>query len=231
MLSQQVGGVSCLQAEPAVPTQTIQSPGAQPCSSTAPRAGFYPKPHWMIWWHCQGAAAAVAKGRLDLLLHHHHLPPPRCSHGTRLVLSPGEGSTELLALQAKEDEEGGTQGRDTEWKPKCDTQAREKNQKRNKRQQQEKHPETKNKNQQQHGVRVAESPARPGFQEWNFLLILEAEEQEAVWITSAAIQVCSPRKIGFGVSGGMWEIFAQILFLGETEIIPAVLRQWGSSQS
>lgn len=50
-------------------------------------------------------------GRLDLLLHHHHLPPPRCLHGTRLVLSPGEGSAELAALRAKEGgRDGGTKG-------------------------------------------------------------------------------------------------------------------------
>lgn len=166
------------------------NPGSTALLQPSTRAGFYPKPRSEGWhrWHCQGDAAAGAGSTyffiiIIFLLLAARTAPGRCCHQAKAPLS-----WRLYGLRRA----GGTvargwHGRDTGWKPKCDTQAR---------------GETKQRDSNSTGVKGAGSPAHPGLQHRNFLLILDAEEQEAVWITSGVIQVFSPHKNRFGISRG-----------------------------
>lgn len=112
--------------------------------------------HWTIRRHSR----ACPGYRLNLLLHHHHLPPPapRCLHGTRPVLSPGEGSAELAALCAREDGRDGGDGRGTRQGDTMETKMQQPGERENKR----------------GGMKAAGSWALPGLQHRNFPSDLKA---------------------------------------------------------
>lgn len=131
-LSRDPGGVRGSVQSPFQPRAQADSPGSalllsrqhQGCTEHPSCEG-----QLGAWQHCAGPSAGTAVpalGRLNLLLHHHLPPPPapRCWHGTRPALSPGGGSSELAALFANGHRWGDTH-RETEWKPKCNTQRKE----------------------------------------------------------------------------------------------------------